>query len=226
MEIVRDIQEEIKTDEVFRLLGSGRGKKVSRRLKERTERIIKSSQNLIRPRVLYKVYGIERVGNGSVKLAGDVSLKSGKLARCLRKCDRVTIFLVTVGKRIDHVVHSLMRQRKTAEASIYDAVGSVAVEEAVERFQESFDRAVAEAEEKTTLRFSPGYCDWQVEEQRNIFRALDNSLIDVELEPSCLMRPRKSVSGVFGIGRIEDIDKTDSNPCMLCSMKHCMARRA
>jgi hypothetical protein len=122
-------------------------------------------------------------------------------------------------------IHDLMRKKRLTKAYIYDAIGSVAAEETAEMFQNMFDSRVKEKGKTTTLRFSPGYCDWPLEEQRKLFRVIDSSAIGVELRPSCLMRPRKSISGIFGVGSVVDIKKKKSNPCISCSHKTCSVRR-
>jgi cobalamin-dependent methionine synthase I len=87
------------------------------------------------------------------------------------------------------------------------------------------DSKVKVKNQRTTLRFSPGYCDWKIHEQKKVFSVLENDLIDVDLNESYLMAPRKSVSGVFGIGNSELIDKDETNPCRSCGMHSCVARR-
>jgi len=71
-----------------------------------------------------------------------------------------------------------------------------------------------------TERFSPGYCDWRLEGQRVIFRALQSRNMRVELNDLCVMRPPKSISGIALIGkRIEH-----PVPCVFCP-RECPMRR-
>lgn len=48
-------------------------------------------------------------------------------------------------------------------------------------------------------RFSPGYCDWGLEEQALIFKVLDASSIGVSLSPHFVMSPAKSVSAIAAV---------------------------
>jgi hypothetical protein len=50
------------------------------------------------------------------------------------------------------------------------------------------------------MRFSPGYCGWDLTAQRGLFEALQPAEIGITLSESCLMRPLKSISGVFIAG--------------------------
>ena len=75
---------------------------------------------------------------------------------------------------------------------------------------------------KISRRFSPGYCDWAVSQQKMVFQALGDDSAGILLTESCLMIPRKSVSGIVGLakGNIEDY-----NPCNTCKKQECPGRR-
>jgi hypothetical protein len=225
MKIIREVQPEITVDKVCRFLGSGAAGRLSQRLRTNLDRSIRTARELVRPSVLFTEKAIKKVDGSSLILEEGVALRSGKLSRTMARCDRAAVFIATIGKEIDALIQKLLARQKLAEAYIFDAIGSCAAEDTVERFHRLFDRRSHTRKEHTTLRFSPGYCDWRVEEQRKLFGLLDNSLIGVHLTPSCLMTPRKSVSGVFGIGSAEIIDRRSLNPCSLCGLTHCVARR-
>lgn len=225
MKIISEIQPEITIAKVSRLLGCDATRGISRRLRANIDRSIETARSLLRPNVVYTEKKIRNADNGSLILEEDVALRSGKLSKTLKKCDRAAVFIATVGKGIDSFIQKLVTRKKLTDAYILDAIGSVAAEDTVERFQSMFDHHSHPRKERTTLRFSPGYCDWRVEEQKKIFRLLDNSLIGVHLTPTCLMTPRKSVSGVFGIGSAVEIDRHSINPCSLCGQRRCVARR-
>lgn len=224
MRVVDDAEPVVGKDEIFRLLGY-KGAAVSGRLEKKVDTCIEGLKNKIRPRILYTKKKIRSINKGKLTLEGDVTLKSVKLSKAIGKCEKLTCFLVTIGREVDDSISTALRKKRFSDAYIYDAIGSAAVEASVEKFQESIDAKVSEENKSTTLRFSPGYCDWQIQEQKKIFNVLNNDLINVKLNESCLMSPRKSVSGVFGIGDSRLIDKKEANPCRLCGMHTCMARR-
>ena len=57
-------------------------------------------------------------------------------------------------------------------------------------------------EEKTRWRrFHVGYGDFDLKEQRRLFAILDPARIGIELNPSCIMIPEKSVSGIMALKR-------------------------
>ncbi|MEE9529870.1 MAG: vitamin B12 dependent-methionine synthase activation domain-containing protein [Syntrophobacteria bacterium] len=59
-------------------------------------------------------------------------------------------------------------------------------------------------------------------EQKKLFSVFDAEEIGVELLDSCLMEPRKSISGVFGIA---PPGSPPHSPCLHCREKNCTARR-
>lgn len=226
MRIVEDIRLVISRERIFRLLGYKQGRTIPVRARNRVEGMIRHSSSLIKPRVIYTEKRIKDGENGSLVLEGDIALESCRLTAALKKCGRAVVFLATVGKELDDKIRELIGKNKAVDACLYDAMGSAAVENTVDAFQDMFDMAARGKSRTTTLRFSPGYCDWEVKEQRKLFHLVDNALIDVELTPHCLMVPRKSVSGVFGIGSIGEVDKGSTNMCRMCGMRNCIARRA
>ncbi len=224
MNIVDDTRPVISKERVFRLLGQ-KDKGVSGRLSRKIDKHIAGMEKTIRPKVLFTTKKIQKIEGGTLTLEGGIKLKSAKISKTLKKCDRITFFLATIGDQVDAVIKTSMRKKKLSDAYIYDAIGSAAVEATVEDFQNKMDSTVKKKNQRTTLRFSPGYCDWKINEQEKVFSVLENDLIDVDLNESYLMAPRKSVSGVFGIGSRELVDKDETNPCRLCGMHTCVARR-
>ncbi len=222
MKFFEDIRVDISKEDVFRLLGQ-RNESAPSRTAKRLSAFMKRASRLVKPRVLYSTRKIKEVGNGAVTLEGGIFLRSGKLSKTLGKCDTATVFLATIGSGIDRVIKDLSDDNKLSEAYIYDAIGSVAVEGVVDEFQNKFDLALSDNRKSTTMRFSPGYCDWNIKEQKKIFEVLDGEAAGVSLSPSFLMNPRKSVSGVFGIkpGPVA----ARPNPCTMCSKESCIARR-
>jgi hypothetical protein len=222
LKFFEDIKVSIDRDDVLRLMGRRNGNAPGRTAR-RLDACIERAKKLMKPRVLYSTRKVEAAGNGSSALEGGTSLKSGKLSKTLARCDTATVFVATIGVGIDRVIKDLTDENKLSEAYIYDAIGSVAVESAVDDFQNKFDLSLSDSGRSTTLRFSPGYCDWNIREQEKLFDVLEGEKIGVSLSPSFLMNPRKSVSGVFGIA--PGPAEARPNPCTMCSRETCIARR-
>ncbi len=73
-------------------------------------------------------------------------------------------------------------------------------------------------------RYSPGYGDFQLSDQRFLFDALQiPKNIGVSLTDSFLMVPFKSVTAVIGLS--SDPTQCHINKCMSCTAKNCPFRK-
>jgi len=87
---------------------------------------------------------------------------------------------------------------KPAEASILDAIGSEVAENSAEQANNIIaERAKGEGFE-TTPRFSCGYGDWDIQDQKKILELVGASEIGISANEASLMEPRKSVTALVG----------------------------
>ncbi|EKD31769.1 MAG: hypothetical protein ACD_77C00254G0001 [uncultured bacterium] len=68
-------------------------------------------------------------------------------------------------------------------------------------------------------RYSPGYCGWNVREQKMLFDFFPAKHCGITLTESCLMDPVKSVSGALAIGK--DVIFKEYG-CNSCNVKNCI----
>lgn len=212
--------------EVFRLLGGGDGKIGSkatvRKVQKWTERLIAVAE----PRLIYSIESVAEVGTSYLRLKRGTVFRGHKLAKALASCDRVVCFAATMGHGIEQETERLTKRGKVSEAFVVEAIGSAGIENTVDRFQKNILTQVKTHGKGTTLRFSPGYCDWSLDEQSKLLDVVDAGLIGVTLLKSNLMIPRKSVSGLFGISPQSSEGCVQYNPCLTCGKTHCLARRS
>ena len=74
---------------------------------------------------------------------------------------------------------------------------------------------------KTTNRYSPGYCGWNVSDQQKLFALLPKNFCGVSLNENSMMLPVKSISAVIGIGKT--VEKKDYQ-CSICDVEFCYKR--
>ena len=216
----------VSDQDLARHMGKRKGQPFSRSLSSKIISLKKKIHALANPVLSYRMYRLEAVSKNVVELEGNRCLKSVKLARTLSGCKEVVCFLGTIGTRIEKEISRLMGQRRLSDAYILDTMGSVTIENLVARFHRRMKKLHETDKKAVTLRFSPGYCDWPVTEQKHLFRLLDAKGVGVLLTDSCLMQPRKSISGVFGIYPHHDgSTRNVYNPCLECRKKECQARR-
>lgn len=129
---------------------------------------------------------------------------SGPVAEIFPRAEHLAVFAVTLGDGIASALHTCFAAGDFALAYMLDAVASVAADGAaalVERRYESMLRAHGwTTADGAALRYSPGYCGWDVTGQRKLFAYLRPEQVGLSLTGSCLMQPLKSVSGVLLAG--------------------------
>jgi hypothetical protein len=216
------IEPRLQTEELVTLLGGTKGHRLSGSLGRKVGALKSKVRTLLKPRLYYHKAKLTAKSKDSVRLDDHIVFSSNKLSKTLKHSDESVCFVGTIGKGVEQEINRLMRHNSLAEAYIVDALGSVAVENMVEQFQRHMDNRYKKKGKSVTLRFSPGYCDWPITEQKKLFRVFDRQEIDIDLLDSCLMSPRKSISGIFGVA-----PNTGSsyNPCVQCKKLDCEARR-
>ena len=221
------IQPLIERKNLIQRLGGSKGRAFSRALGIKVHDGAHTLYRLMNPRLLFIKERIKKAEGGRVYLDGGMTLKSPKLSRTLRDSEEMVCFITTIGGEIDSEINTMMRQGHLSDAFVMDALGSVAVESVAEQFHRLMQSQYSENDKAVTLRFSPGYCDWPVEEQRKLFQLFGSNTADIELKDSCLMMPRKSISAVFGAYPVSgDFAEPPYNPCVDCTKIDCPSRRA
>jgi Vitamin B12 dependent methionine synthase, activation domain len=137
--------------------------------------------------------------------------------------ERVAVVVCTIGEALEARVAALWDARELALASMLDSVGSGAVESLAEFVNDLLCQQGLPAL-RVTNRISPGYADWDVVEQRRLFRLCDAGAIGVRLNEACVMTPGKSISLMVGAGPEARVDHYFSQ-CARCWMRDCAYRR-
>jgi len=136
----------------------------------------------------------------------------------------IALGLCTIGDELENKVSQLNQQGKLAQAVMLDAMGSVAAESTADFLNLQVCQWCQKKGLGSSQRFSPGYGDWSLEGQKFIFSLLPAERIKVNLNPSCMMIPRKSVSFAIKIGEEFKSLKT-KKICETCNLKNCPYRK-
>jgi len=224
--IVELIKPDIDKNKLARLLGGRTVRCLSHATGKRLEIWNEKMTDIVNSRLMYTMCRI-KLSNGSLLLENGLRLNSPKAAKVLHGCTDMVCFLATIGRGIEKEIIRLTAGKRSSDAYVLDSLGSVAVENIVERFHNRMKKKMNSESRAVTMRMSPGYCDWPLQEQKKIFSLLDFERIGVDLTDSCLMQPRKSISGIFGILPLAlSREAAAYNPCSDCQKVNCMARRA
>ena len=176
------------------------------------------------PSYSYVIRDIEWVWGSRAIIEGLIVFRSEVVARLLEQCEKVAVFATTIGSHLEEVVSQMAEDGLVVQAAVLDAIGSDAAEKMADFVQDSISEIARAQGLTTSRRFSPGYCDWDVSQQKMVFQALKGDHAGINLTEGCLMIPRKSMSGIIGIGP-PDSNVENYNPCKTCNKYDCLGRR-
>jgi len=185
---------------------------------------LRIARHMAKPMIASAKKDVLAGANESLTLEGPLSLAGPALSSYIRGSKHAHLFCVTIGCEVEDTATMLMENGEDLHGYLLDRIGSFAVESLAEGFEDALRARYKSADMSVSARFSPGYCDWPVEEQRKIEKALDFSRAGVRLTESCMMIPKKSISGLIGVGPKGLFSKKGSQ-CVICDNKECSYRR-
>lgn len=188
-------------------------------LKEEYNQMIKELQGNLSYKVCYRRMKIHWENDFPILPFESNSIN---LAKALNGSDEVIIFAATIGYKIDQLIARYQHLRPT-KALLMQAYGAERVECLCNAFCNEIELEVCKNGLSCTRRFSPGYGDFSIDNQKAFFSLLDCSRkIGVSLNDSLLMTPSKSVSAIIGVGK--DVPKPQMIKCAYCTKYDCEYR--
>lgn len=172
----------------------------------------------------YVVGRVERadVAAGELTVSGSRFAVGSQVCGYLKEAEEAALFLCTAGPLFSDEAHRLNDEGEFLESYIIDTIGSLTVEHAMDKIHRALEEEQAARGVKITNRYSPGYCNWPLKDQRLLFAFVGENPTGIRLSESCLMHPIKSVSGIIGLGR--EVRKRPYG-CAICQNKTCIYRR-
>lgn len=210
--------------EIYTLLGYPNGKNPPTKVFTTLTELCGRAVQLFQPMYQYTVLPIQTIDHRShtVTLEGNQVFHGEGIAEALRYSSYAAIFLVTLGHPVVEEIERLNRV-DVSRGFFLDVLSSVAVENLAEQVHLEIARLLLDDGWFVGHRYSPGFCDWELTQQRVLFSLLNSSLLSVQLTDHCMMIPRKSVSAIVGLGRKRE--EMAISPCGNCKRTDCMARR-
>lgn len=226
MEAIRTAQIiNIDSRQILNQIGYQADYEPSARIKSLVDDYIENYHNLIESTYSYTFRNIESIDGTRIYLSDSIILESKVISNLCIKCTKLAIFILTIGSHLEEMVDYLSENGLVVQATVLDAIGSGAAEQMAGLIEDRIRNVAVMHDQRISRRFSPGYCDWNVNQQEMIFKILNDDTAGVSLTGECLMIPRKSVSGIIGIGDT-DSDIEGFNPCVTCKKEDCPGRRA
>ncbi|MFH2038226.1 MAG: hypothetical protein ABIJ65_02200 [Chloroflexota bacterium] len=186
------------------------------RLVEIATQALEGARFLLEPQVFLRKLSIRSLRHEKLELEGGITLKGEWISQQLAPAESIYAIICTVGQRIETEASRKMDTDILMGLAL-DGVGSAGVEALATLVCKQIEDQAADAGLQTTVPFSPGMLSWSVDEgQPVIFKILAEINNLVELTPSFLMRPRKSLSMLLGVGKELGVK---GSTCDYCAMQ-------
>lgn len=186
------------------------------------EDVIYTGGQLIKIQCLYTTFNEISLSTTGFEVQNVTFYCNRKIAVQLKGSEMMIVFVCTAGPGVHEQYKEYISQNELVKAYFIDLLGNIAVEKAMDIIQLQLLNYMDLYQMKSTNRYSPGYCGWDITEQSKLFSLLPVNPCGIKLSESSLMVPSKSISGVIGCGATA---KYNEYGCQLCEMKKCLYRK-
>ncbi len=170
----------------------------------------------------FSIYNAAHITQDSLQLENSVAFTGKNLGFALNGAEYTGVFLVTLGSPVSDRI-TKYGEESIVHGYLLDEVASELIELCADYVHIYLYLTSVQNKKTVSQRYSPGYCGWDISQQKEIFSVLKSSEINVELTPRFLMIPQKSISAILGIGDKEKLG--NPNICIICEdKKDCMIK--
>jgi hypothetical protein len=214
------IPDDVGRDFLTKLMGGRLNPTLEKLLVEKKEICIKN----ITPKAVYQSYEIEKIEDNSVYFKSGNVFNGPNISKILKGSETTTIFICTLGILTDQVIREVNDNRDSLSTIIMDAITTSLLGLLGDHLGTIIKKeGISKPGWGSTCSYAPGQYRWTIEGQKELFSMVDGSKIGVALNKSFLMIPFKSLSGIYGFGPSDKIDKTRV-ACDLCPRENCIGR--
>ena len=177
---------------------------------------------LAQPLAMYKISEVLSVNTTGIQCQGmEISSRLwAKLVAKMPEPRKIAVFAMTLGMKLE-TENARVQEKSMAMGYFMHEAGALVAEKTVAAMQKAIGKDPAFKGLAMTRRFSPGYCDWPTDGQKDVFEYLHPEKIGITASSGWAMTPSKSITGAIVFAP----KKTHSSPCGFCSNKDCDHRR-
>lgn len=222
LQYFKNIKVKASLPEVLHVFQYAEGIMPSRSVLKEIRQILKSQKEFLEPRAVLLLTDAACASHGGNIQVNGAHFKSKKLSRLMKGASSAILFVATAGENVSRLSQTAMKNNDYFSGIVYDTIGSLAAEKCAQAVQNMADKYAERACVRASMRFSPGYGDWNLSEQKKVFQLLKPEKIGVRLTERFMMTPEKSVSAVIGIGNV--MKMKCGFVCSLCKAVNCPYR--
>jgi hypothetical protein len=143
---------------------------------------------------------IDKNDGENIFISSGISFSSKKLASFLRDCGDALLMAATAGSGIMAAIKEKTSEDNLTAAVIYDATASELVDGALDWIMDYCNQQIRREGKKLLAgRFSAGYSDFALANQKTIFEQLQMERIGININTNFILQPEKSVTAITGI---------------------------
>jgi hypothetical protein len=186
---------------IYRRLGFRRSStQISTAQREEMDRYLQDAFDLIRLQGAVRRMPLRIEAPDRVLLSEEHVMTSRNLAEFLAGCGEAVLLGATAGSGIMEAMADDMVEDRVTRAVVLDAAASETVDAALDWLMAYLNQMLRrEGKTLKNTRYSAGYGDLPVENQRTVYRLLDMGRLGVSITESCILIPEKSVTALTGI---------------------------
>jgi hypothetical protein len=143
---------------------------------------------------------INENSSDKITLANNLTFSSTKLVAFLRDCSQAILLGATAGSPIMDAIKEKTGTDNLSAAVIFDATASEMADAALDWIMDYTNQQLRrEGKKLLSRRFSAGYSDFRLENQKAIYEELQMEKIGVKINRNFILIPEKSVTAITGI---------------------------
>lgn len=143
---------------------------------------------------------INKNDGNKVVIAGNLVFESKQLAKFLRECGEALLMGTTAGRMIIEAIADQTKNGDLTKTVVFDATASEMTDAALTWLMAYYNNQLRrESKKLLPRRFSAGYADFKLENQKNIHHELEMQKIGVSINSNFILLPEKSVTAITGI---------------------------
>ena len=188
-------------EKIYQRLGfKKRTTQISKTQQKETDLFINEASSLISLKGSLLRLAIKHNDGDKIFLAGGLTFTSKKLSAFLRDCREAVFMAATAGIAIMEAIKEKTRQDDLDAAVVYDATASEMTDAGLDWIMDYLNLQIRrEGKALLPRRFSAGFADFNLENQRAIYDILQMGKIGVTITPNFILLPEKSVTAISGI---------------------------
>lgn len=200
---ISDLSIQINRTSVLSLLGYKRGKtKLSAPAGRVLEAAFNRAEGLIHPQGVYLINRIKEKFNETITFFNSPVLLRGKsISRLLSPSSAAALMAVNIGLKLEETIAQETQAGNLEEALALDVIGSEAAEAAAEALNVHLISLARQEKLLLTRRYSPGYGDFSLDNQSQLFHALSLKDLGISIDENFVLSPKKTITAVIGVNQ-------------------------